>query len=499
MVLFRSSFKGFQSRSTGRSCFAVLTFILTSFTVSVASAGDFKWSGGYRFEGLTMANSEASSENGLTKSYMLHHLILKPEIVAYDGLVIRSRFDIMNNSQYPNSQLGQNIGSSNGLGGATSTSTSGQNSAVLSKNQAVDSIGVTEAYAVWSQEFGALTVGRAPIHFGLGMMFNAGRGAFDHWLNNRDLVAVKIVSGNLFVMPVIAKVREGSLNQNDDVNDIIIHGQYQNPETDLTLGLFYQARRSGSGADSNDAPLPVFGGIQSGNYEVDFYNFFISQWVNRIKIGLEVGFADGNTGLSTGPGGPEIAHTGLGAAVKVEYLPEASPWSATLDLGYASGDDPATDANYEGYIFDRNFDIAFIMFNHMTGQYDMLRTNYINAGNASSGTPGARPPASSTYDIEAISNALYTSVGATYKWAEKYSFSTQLTYGQLNKDPLNTDVDSSLGFEVDLTLGYQPIEGFQWITRAGLLSPGGAYRGGSANGFATDMIYGLETKAAISF
>ncbi|MCB0377394.1 MAG: hypothetical protein KDD33_02790 [Bdellovibrionales bacterium] len=452
-----------------------------------AWAGDIKWSGTYRFEGTKVLNSDLSS-NGPSKGYMLHHLTLRPEIVAYDGLTIRSRFDIFNNSTFPNSQLGQVFGDGVNNSNPKTAGTNASDSDVLSGNGRAQMLAVNELYATWRHEFGALTVGRAPMHFGLGMNFNAGQGAFDHFLENRDLVAYKMVLGNFYVMPVIAKTYEGVLNQEDDVNDYILEANYENPETDLKLGVIYQARRSTSGANSNDSPTTVFGngGTQQSNYEVDFYNFFVSQWVDSVKVAFEVGFSDGATGIYKN--GSEVNQKGFGAALELDWLPTASNWEAGLDLGYASGDDPSTD-NFEGYIFDQNYDVAFLLFNHPMGQADFFRTSYLRDTTTN---------ASTQYDTEAISNALYASGSVTYKWYQKYALESRLTYAQLNKDPLQLDVDSAVGYEIDLTLRYEPFEGFQWINRAGVFLPGAAFEGGTSN-FSADTAIGFETKAAISF
>jgi len=160
-----------------------------------AYAGDFKWSGTYRAEGLAAFGSDASGGTS-DKTYMLHHFILRPEIVAFDGFKIHGRFDILNNSDFPNSQLGAAFGTPSLLGpaGASGSPTGVSDDAstsLLLQNLPLGGIGVNEIYATWTHEFGVLTVGRAPMHFGLGMTFNSGRGAFDHWFDNRDLVAYK--------------------------------------------------------------------------------------------------------------------------------------------------------------------------------------------------------------------------------------------------------------------------------------------------------------------
>ena len=476
----------------------VLTIFLWS---SFAAAGDIKWEGTYRYEGLKVFNPSLA-DSGTNKSYMLHHLTLRPQFQAFDGLTIHSRFDLFNNSRYPNDQLGQTFGAgvnNNNAAGApvTTPGTNSGNSNTTSDQQPAGAIAVNEIYANWIHEFGVLTVGRAPMHFGLGIAFNGGFGMFDHWLENRDLVAYKIVMGNFSAMPVIAKTYEGLLDQEDDINDYILQLNYENPETELSVGFIYQARRSTSNGNSNDTPVAPIGNgsTQSDNYEVDSYNVFVSQWVESVKVAFEVGFMSGNTGLFKNGG--EIKHDAFGGALELDWGPEGSNWGASLDIGYASGDDPATENTFEGYVFDQNYDVAFLLFNHPMGSADFFRTAYLR--NTAAGAPVATFSAGNSFDTEAISNTLYASFAVEYKWREgKYNIQPRVTYAQLNKDPLNTGVDSNVGFEVDLSMKYEPFKGFQWINRAGVFLPGAAFEGGTQN-LPVNNAFGFETKAAISF
>jgi hypothetical protein len=478
----------------------LLLVLILSFGFSHhALAGDIKWEGTYRFEGVKVFNPSLQ-DGGNNKAYFLHHLMLRPQFQAYDGLTIHSRFDILNSSGFPNDQLGQVFGAgvnSNVGTPGVNNQTNASNSNTISGQQGFGGLAVNELYANWVHEFGVLTVGRAPMHFGLGMNFNGGFGVFDHWLENRDLIAYKVVFGNISVMPVIAKSYEGDLGQEDDVNDYILQLEYSNPETDLEVGLIYQARRSTSQPNSNDTPTPPFGATaaQTSNYEVDSYNVFLSQWVDSVKVAFEVGFMSGSTGLSVN--GAEIQHDALGGALELIYHPEASNWGFNLDMGYASGDDPTTANTFEGYIFDRNYDVAFLLFNHPMGTQDFFRTSYLN--NISATGAAVIPDPTNSFDTEAISNTIYASFATHYKWAdEKFDFESRLTYAQLAQDPFNSGVDSNVGFEVDLSLKYEPFKGFQWINRAGIFLPGAAFEGGT-NNFPVNNAYGFETKAAISF
>lgn len=470
----------------------VFSFVFICLTSAIANA-DIEWSGNYRFEGVKIENPEMDNVER-NKQYMLQHLVLSPKITAYDGITIYGRFDILNSTAYPNSQVGQFFGS--GIGGATPTNA--DNSNVLSDRQSADFIAVNHLYLTYAHEFGLVTVGRAPLHFGLGMTYNAGAGAFDHWFDNRDMLSYKFVTGNLTFTPIIAKVVEDDIGFEDDINDYMLQMAYENPDTDLKLGLMYRSRHAAR--HGNDAPgAPVFGDGTSVSptgtapFKGEYWNLFFSRYVGEsFKIGLEVATQKGKTGVVAG--GAEVELDGYGAALEMDYMPKEANWAINFKAGTASGDDPNTPNSYEGFVFDRNYDVAFLLFNHPLGQYDIFRTAGIR--NMTTNAGADRP--SSQVDTEAISNVIYIAPSYKYKWSGKFDTQLGLTYAQLSSDPLvGIDVDKSVGFEVDITLNYKPYDNVQWVNRIGVLAPGDAWKGGGA--YTAETSYGLETKAAITF
>jgi hypothetical protein len=460
-----------------------------------AAHADIEWSGTYRVEGVKIENADMNDVER-NKQYMLHHLVLSPKITAYDGLTIQGRFDILNSGQYPNSQVGQFFGS--GIGDTTAATQTADNNNILSDRQQSDFIAVNSLYLTYAHEFGILTVGRAPLSFGLGMSYNPGTGAFDHWFDNRDLVAYKVTMGNLSFTPMIAKVVENDIGFEDDINDYMAHFQYENPDTDLKLGVMYRSRHAGR--HGNESPTsPVFGDNTispqgQGSFKGEYWNLYFSRWVGEsFKIGLELASQKGKTGVVSAGGG-QVELDGFGVALEMDWMPKESNWSMNLKAGLASGDDPETTNSYEGFIFDRNYDVAFLMFNHPLGQYDMFRTAGIRKTNATT----IQDLPSSRVDEEAISNVMYFAPKIKYKWSGKFDTELGLTYAQLSSDPLvGVEVDKSVGFEVDIALTYKPYDNVQWVNRIGFLSPGAAFEAGGT--YKKETAYGLETKAAITF
>jgi len=488
---------------------ALLTSAILAVSVS-AMAVSLDWSGAYRIEYTNISNTSLSSP-ALGKEYILNSLILSPKIIAADGVNIVSRFQVLPNKTYPNSQVGQIFGNPSPN---TGTSSSTNDSGVAGNTESSVSLQVDQLYLNINQEFGALLVGRAPLDFGLGMSYSAGNGPFDHWFSSLDQVGYKIVLGNLSLMPIIGRSVDKDPGQGGSSTDLIVNADYNNPETESEFAIFYHTRQAG--ASVNDVPHYFAGGstLTPGTNDSPNYgstsrwssqqtNIFIARGFENLKIKVEGGFMSGTTGLVQS-GGSEVKLTGYGIATEVSYAKPDSHWSWNFRQGLASGDNSGT-ANFEGFYFHRNYDVAFMLFNHPMGKYDLLRT-YGQRGTACTGTqtPGVSCPVLGTdqsLDDETISNAIYFSPKMTYKMNDKWNWESTLTWAQLQTNPLadqNIDVDKNLGFELDSGFTFKPTEKIMWVNEIGLLFPGAAFQGGS-KGYDKNFAYGFTSKAAISF
>jgi hypothetical protein len=487
-----------------------LSLLLTTlFVNSSVFAGDIEWSGLYRIEGYKINNSELRGSGKRELGYGLSHLVLRPKIAASDGLTIFGQFDIFNSTDYPNSQMGQVWG--NGVRTPGTASSSAGNSNTLSHTQKAETLEVTQLYMTFNSEFGQLIVGRAPLQFGLGMTYSAGRGLFDHWYDTRDMVGYKIIMGNIYFLPMIGKPSGGTINNSDNLDDYMIQVQYENPETDLELGVFYQLRHGGD--QSSDAPVTTGGGpspiggpggTNTTGVNTKVVNVYALRDNERFRLGMEASFMSGETGVVTA-GGDKVTWGGFGIAAEAEYRPEGSKWKWGLKAGSASGDDPASDAKMEGFTFNRNYDVAMLLFNHRLGQADFLRTG-ATTGNVYQPITASNPNNNiNKADVEALSNVIYFAPVAKYAFNDRWSLDNSVITGYLSTNPMPGQISKALGYEWDATLVYSPRKGIQWVNQLGILFPGAAWKGdGSQNPDGTDkyengLAYGFGTKAAISF
>ena len=432
------------------------------------------WQGQYRFEVTTLSNPRLDdSKSGV--NYALSYLALRPVVIASDGIEIQAQFDVMPNSVgLAGSQHGQVFGENN----ATSNK-------VFTENQGSTNLNVTQMFLHAQHEYGALIVGRAPLHFGLGLSYSNGFGIYDHWGTTRDLVGYKFVVGNLFFMPMLTRYSRSPYNENQQIGSFVFQLEYDNADTGSAIGLMYE--ESKAGFDANDINAEFVGGTGAtveGGFSVKHFNFYLKREFSPVDIHFEAGFLDGNTGVQTSAS-EEVKVNGYGMVFDVRFKPAG--WSWGFDLGYASGDNPETDV-YEGFAFHKNYDVGFLMYNHPMGQYNLLGSNK------------ASTDASQAYDEESVSNTAFVSFDFSVPFSGgSWTWDSKIIYGQLSVSPIaGEEIGTALGTEFDTGVTYRPHENVTWRSEIGYFQPGEAFEGGS-NGYSTKENVGFRTQVGITF
>ncbi|MEI7973687.1 MAG: hypothetical protein WCH11_04900 [Bdellovibrio sp.] len=443
----------------------------------------FDWNGSYRFE-FTEIDRPTLSGQGQKKSYFLNHLSLSPRIVAMDGVHIVSEIEVLPNSTYPDSQLGAILGSGSKPNASTSST--------LSSNQNSTQIGVSQLYLRFQNEYGSLLAGRAPMEFGLGITQNAGRGAFDHWNSSRDLVAYKFMIGNFSFMPILGKVYDPGFTKGGDVTDFIWNVQYENPETESAIGFFWQQRTSND--SSNDSNLSL-GGTSSFGYSVASTNLYISRGFELVKIRFEAGFNSGGAGLITSRG-EDVKVTGYGMVLDLDFSSQ-SKWHWNFRSGLLSGDNPDT-ANFEGFALNRNYDLAFLLFNHPMGDHNALNSSAYRTRSSCSSPPCSTLAIHQMADEEVATNALFLAPRLDYLWSESWTLSNSLIWAQTQVRSA-TDADRNLGLEWDLGLHYRHTKNLDWIQQLGVFLPGAAWKGSPSAPVEAQTNIGLRSALSLRF
>ena len=480
------------------------------------------WSGVYRIEYAEIDRPSLDSDK-MRKSYLLNSLQLGTDIIASDGINIFTRFDVLNNANYPDDQTGVSWGSGPKKAGGSSSSS--QDSGVNSSRQGSSSIQVNQLYLKIKQDNGLIVVGRVPVFFGLGIAYNGGKSpfedwykfaensgykfgksAFNHWSNTMDVVGYKFAIGNGYIIPIVGRPYDTSIAQGQNVTDLIWDIGYNNPETDSQFGVYHLTRTAS--LEANDAPFGQYGrstggsvpdgNAINGDWSTKHVNIFFGRGFDDFKFRVEAGFQSEKTGVKTASGG-EVKLNGYGIVSEMDFLNPSGKWETFLKFGIVSGDNPDT-TNYEGYHLNRNYDVAFMLFNHPMGQYDVFRTSL----QRSPVRPCTTAPCG-TYtndvalDEEAISNVIFFAPKFVKRLNDNWDWTHTVTWAQLQTDPRpDLGVSKDVGFEYDMGFNHKLSNKIQWVNEIGVLFPGNAWRGGSMN-YGNSMNFGILSKAAISF
>ena len=464
-------------------CAVILNTILA---LTAAHAADLNWSGLYRAEANYVDNINIDSGSS---TYLNHHLILRPKIIAADGFNIYSRFDVMNNSSIDTTnQLGSFLGSGPS---SPDQDPNTENDNNLSYNQNSDLLQVNELYLVWAQEFGSLIVGRMPKHFGMGMSHNAGQDSFDHWMSNQEGIGYKMIFGNMYLLPVYAKINEGDAKgDSDDVNEYNITFMYANPDTKLEIGVMYETRKSstavGNDGDNSTVIAEDLDETKNwGSFDRKAWNLFVSKSVASLDFAIEASFIEGDTGMLT-TDDTEVVWDAFGIASKFDYKVNEK-WDLHLKAGSASGDNPETPTKIEAFLFHKNYDVAKLLFNYAFGDdtKNLLRTN-LAGRNSNLGV-----------DSETLSNVIYIAPAVSYSFNSAWKLKTTVIYAQLNEAAFS-DASTDLGYELDMALDYRAFDRFHLSLEAAYLMPGKAFDEIPGQDDAEDIL-GFFAKAAIQF
>jgi hypothetical protein len=442
-------------------------------------AGGVDWRGQYRFEYIDVSSSYLDGSGA--KAVFLNRVNLRPHIIAADGLRVISNIEIFGNTLYPHDQMGSFFGQFV------------QSDQTLRLNQASVSPVVREAFLRWEQEHAELILGRSSFQFGMGAFYNAGLAPGDHFSDNYDMISYKVYMGNLLIQPILAVVNKGHTEKSGGSFDQMLHVLYHNQDSQSQLGLLYRKRKSSFG--ENDSLRGYDSATLSADWQSSHSHVYFARNWDVFGLKVEAGFEGGSTGLLSQEG-QSIDLGGYGVTTELEYRPQQSSWKYKLLMGLVSGDDPST-AKDEGFQLHRNYNIAFLLGNHPLGRYDVLTSSRQRSSLPNHN--GLRPN-HTVLDEEAVGNMIYLapqfyrSISDKWVWTNHFVFAATQTNPSLSQ----TQLSSSLGWEYDVGLQYQPYDRFRWNTELGFFLPGQAFAEGDLN-HATQMVMGLQTRISIEF
>lgn len=430
--------------------------------------------------------------NGSTPaSFQNLFLSLKPRVIVNDNISIHSDFWVGS----------RDLGFFGSNGGLMSTPyASRSNLAALQANL---------FYAQFSTDFGVLKVGRTPLNWGLGVVWNSSNDMMARFPSNADSVSMEVKFGAFKFIPGMYKHNLGSnlggtltgslptvtTQQGwSGATDYGLGVAYESMDDQLDAGLLFLRKLSGQNASTLN-PFSVNTPTQAG-YSFNIWDFYAKKKSGIFTVAAEVPLASGQVA------GQSMSSVGVAAKVDAQ-LNDA--WSLSFQGGQAQGQEGGRSGSaaskYTAFSFHPDYRPGLILFNYN-------RKNF--------SAPGAGT--SSPY-YDPITNARFLSFSGTYtigKWSHTgtmlYASALQTATGVAGDTYYNTwdgfyhtqngsaQQDSSLGFEVDYGLGYQWDSNLRFSFNTGLLFPGKFYAfNNSASTNAQKTVFATQMGVQISF
>lgn len=486
-----------------RNSFLFATVLVAVLASPPASALTLDWSGYFRashdyINNYQMDKKALGSQNtGDTGEYIpgegekhtyftTFFMKLKPRVLVNDNIIVRSEWNV-----------GDPIYGFFGRGMPKDD----RNVAFGTGKDSMD-LSVGRLWLDVHSDFGTVQVGRAPLHWGLGVIFNAGDGPFDRYQSTFDTIRLVSKFGYVSLMPLYAKNAMGRnltgarntatgavMEGNDDVTDYGVGLRYENPEEDIEGGLLYYKRNASDQQTNYYYPSTATTYTAGANgINLRLFDFYFKKSWHRFDLGIEAPIFTGEIGDVNGVGSRNTyKSTGLAVETALKY----DTWRHTLKFGTAPGQSAATSGaanrgrTFSAMQFHRAYKLGMIMFNYNLGNLGPANPDCV-PGAAASTCPNSVSP----YD-NSITNARYVMLATQKSW-EQWGLNLGVIWASANevaqagKDAYNhrtrqwfTAVDTqskSMGLEFDFGTRYNWDDNISFGADIGMFFPGDYYK-----------------------
>ena len=437
----------------------IQTIIFTLFLLSLnqAEALPIDWQGNLAFDWTNLSNgrfiegtgqnstnfgSQEISNNSFENNeatFQSYIFRLNPIIVVNDSVIIKSE---ISNGFARGGFLGDstttNFGDETHPGRYYNSVPSGSDSLVL--NYLYTKIyGSTATY----------TVGRHPVHWGLGAILNNGDERLSRFLSIRDGLTAEIKLGKFVIKPFIARSftndsRSAESHQREYGGSLLYHSI----ESELKLGIFYSNITTGDQETQRQGDITNTGTLTSfGGGTLKLTDFYFEKSFNKIKISAEVPIFSGTIGNIFQDN--QTANYDSKAFVVESIYKYNDQWSLSVNLGMIEGEDGNSSTFGATYLHPA-YQIANVLFrynreaiwNNQENIFDssINNTNYLNLGIRHLDGP-------STWNL----SFTYATANEVAKASDNNAYNH--TTGRVFNPTL--DQSSDLGMEIDLDYSYK--------------------------------------------
>jgi hypothetical protein len=420
-----------------------LLFVL----LTVANAAEVEWSGHYRTRGLAYRNLSLSNSNADAlggTAYADHRLRLAPTFHLSSRVSVHTQLDFLpytpwgtTTSTFFDPVTGQaiDLAYADGVGPYADE---GDGASYLGN------LYVRRAYADVYTSVGRLRFGRMPMHWGAGVLYNAGDTVLSEYGDSADRVQFTTRAGPVYVMAgydvLYSGFTEATVNGHDDMQAVDVAVAYRTEATSIGL---YNRYRFQPQQDFQSYQGSLWGAVELGPVHTE----------------LEVVGVVGAGDLSDELNDQKIRAGGALLTADAQF----DKIHGGLAVAVASGDGDDSDGVLNGFTFDRDHNVALMMFEEPMPILAAV-PNEANGGRDESAVVTG----------DGFTNGFYLAPRVGYDL--RPDLNANLTYiaSRALQAPSWTE-EKGYGQEVDLGLTYHPFEHFSAVGTFGVFIPGPYY------------------------
>lgn len=407
--------------------------LLALLLAAPASATELTWDGYYRgrallYDSLSLSTSNESTE-GLSTAFD-HRMRLQPNWLISEHAALKAQVDLFpyqlwgeDTATYVDPVTGETIATAN----ADGTSPVGAG------------LVATRAWAEAYTPIGRFAVGRMPMEWGAGILWNPGNDPEDEYGDTADRLQFSTRVGPVFVMAAYDVQFEGFVGAEDDMQS-------------LSLGVGYRTETAGVGL------LNIYRYQPANEYQAYTADIWAFTQLGPVRAELEAVGTFGAGDLSTGANDVDVM--AFGGMLDLSY--RADKLSIGLEGGFATGDEDPDDEKIRSFTFDRDHNVALVLFEETL---PTLQTSVLNESNAGRTTEAAQLG-------DGLSNVLYVRPSVKYRLFPNLEGELSWFTGMMAAGPETELGRSGYGNEFDLSVRYDP-HPHVWVKgSAGVLLPG---------------------------
>jgi len=307
---------------------------------------------------------------------------------------------------------------------------------------AQQNINIRRVFGELTTKYAKIRFGRMPVHWGSGMIYNAGNGPLSEYGDTADRVQVTAPIGKVHLIGAFETNAENFVNTGDDLKTITGAVAFLGERVGLGTYNTYRWQKI-----SDEAEFSVFTGDLWAEAQLGGTHL---EW----ELAFQMGGGDFSESIN------DVRVTGFGTHLSALFGKDVFRFG--IAGGVATGDKDPYDNEYSTFHFDPDFNMALMLFEEAMPV--LMHSNPQTSNN------GREYGAVQLGD--GISNAWY--MRPVVQWTIMDGLDTELAWfaAQAAKVSDASSGQSGYGSELDLTIDYRPFDHFELSSTLGVFFPG---------------------------